>query len=210
MDVRIAPSGWTSGRMRPSRKAKTAIATYAAVTATMARSMRGTPTRRPRAGARHASSAMIRKSIVRPDSCSGSPRRTVEIALACTSPPAITSSLLVGTGWTSCSFGEAAPTTTVRPAEGARRHLPVHDARERVRGDGAGRARVVDPGVAAAERAAVDLPARRQLRRHHREALETADGVGNPPLDAALVLVEQRVARARSDLLQQLLAAEHE
>ena len=122
--VITAPSGWTRGRMSPDRKASTTIATYAAATTTITGSISLTPQRSPSAGARHASSAMMSASSSPPERESGSPRRTVEIALAWTSPPAMTSSLLVGTGWTSCSFGAEAPTTTTRPRKASAGNRP--------------------------------------------------------------------------------------
>ena len=82
-------------------------------------------------------------SASRAAGCRGS---TVSIALASISGPDMSLSL-VGVGCTSCSVGDAAPTTTTRPRTRAGSTRPLTQVGERDGVDGARRAVEVDPGA---------------------------------------------------------------
>ena len=115
--------------------------------------------RRLTSAGRKPSASTMSRPAQRGVPCSGIPRSTVSIALASISGPDIGVSL-VGVGWTSCSVGDAAPTTTMRPRTRAGLDLARQQVGERDGVDRPRRAVEVDPRPVLLERRRLDRAAR--------------------------------------------------
>ena len=129
---------------------------------------------------------------------SGRPCSAVQIAFAWTSGPDISRSRDVGVGWTSCSVGAVAPTTTMRSRSTRVSALPRESRRTRRSGScpaGRGsRSSAPPPGSARAR-----APGRRRARPRRRRASRSPPTACREALDdaAGLGLDVRRRRRAR-------------